>query len=148
MVSGIADILILSVDVAAVLRIRQQRLRYRGSATGHLLDPAAVRNRYPIQHRLTRLELVVEFGAHRQVGGINSVERVDLGKQPSSLVAHVSQAAVEVFAELVLDREPAEKEASRLHSYFEQERAKFGERSAWTSVASVLLNLDEFIVRE
>jgi len=50
--------------------------------------------------------------------------------------------------ELALDREPAEKEASRLHSYFEQERAKFGERSAWTSVASVLLNLDEFIVRE
>ena len=50
--------------------------------------------------------------------------------------------------ELTLDREPADKEATRLHSYFEQERAKFGERSAWTSVASVLLNLDEFIVRE
>jgi hypothetical protein len=50
--------------------------------------------------------------------------------------------------ELALDREPADKEATRLHSYFDQERAKFGERSAWTSVASVLLNLDEFIVRE
>ena len=50
--------------------------------------------------------------------------------------------------ELTLDREPADNEATRLHSYFDQERMKFGERSAWTSVASVLLNLDEFIVRE
>jgi mono/diheme cytochrome c family protein len=50
--------------------------------------------------------------------------------------------------ELALDREPAEKETGRMRSYFDEERAKFGERSAWTSVASVLLNLDEFIVRE
>jgi hypothetical protein len=49
---------------------------------------------------------------------------------------------------LVLDREPGDKEVSRLRSYFNEERAKFGEQSAWAGIASVLLNLDEFIVRE
>jgi hypothetical protein len=49
---------------------------------------------------------------------------------------------------LALTREPSGAETQRLRSYFEQERAKFGEHAAWTSVASVLLNLDEFIVRE
>jgi len=48
----------------------------------------------------------------------------------------------------VLDREPGDGESRRLRSYFDQERKQFGENAAWTSVASVLLNLDEFIVRE
>jgi len=48
----------------------------------------------------------------------------------------------------VLDREPGDGETQRLRSYFDQERKQFGEDAAWTSVASVLLNLDEFIVRE
>jgi len=48
----------------------------------------------------------------------------------------------------VLAREPGDGETQRLRTYFDQERKKFGEDAAWTSVASVLLNLDEFIVRE
>jgi len=47
-----------------------------------------------------------------------------------------------------LAREPGDGEAQRLRSYFDQERGQFGDRAAWASVASVLLNLDEFIVRE
>jgi hypothetical protein len=50
--------------------------------------------------------------------------------------------------ERTLAREPTDGEAQRLRAYFEQERGQFGDRAAWTSVASVLLNLDEFIVRE
>ncbi len=50
--------------------------------------------------------------------------------------------------ERTLDREPGDAEAQRLRVYFNQERNQFGDRAAWTSVASVLLNLDEFIVRE
>lgn len=47
-----------------------------------------------------------------------------------------------------LGREPGDGEAQRLRSYFDKEREHFGDYAAWTSVASVLLNLDEFIVRE
>jgi hypothetical protein len=50
--------------------------------------------------------------------------------------------------ERTLAREPTDGEAQRLRAYFDQERGQFGDRAAWTSVASVLLNLDEFIVRE
>ena len=50
--------------------------------------------------------------------------------------------------ERTLDREPGDAEVQRLRAYFKQERDQFGDRAAWTSVASVLLNLDEFIVRE
>ncbi len=50
--------------------------------------------------------------------------------------------------ERTLDREPGDAEAQRLRAYFNQERNQFGDRAAWASVASVLLNLDEFIVRE
>ena len=48
----------------------------------------------------------------------------------------------------VLAREPRDNEPQRLRGYFDREREQFGESAAWTSVASVLLNLDEFIVRE
>ena len=52
------------------------------------------------------------------------------------------------MSRLALARDLSDGETRRLHSYFDEERAKFGERAAWTSIASVLLNLDEFIVRE
>jgi mono/diheme cytochrome c family protein len=52
------------------------------------------------------------------------------------------------MSRLALARDLSDAETRRLHSYFDEERAKFGERAAWASIASVLLNLDEFIVRE
>lgn len=59
-------------------------------------------------------------------------------------------------------RKPAAKEAARLRAYFDQQKAIFDrepqsmkalrtdsvEEAAWIGVASVLLNLDEFITRE
>ena len=48
----------------------------------------------------------------------------------------------------VLAREPGEAEARRLRSYYEGERDRFGDRAAWTSLAGVVMNLDEFLVRE
>jgi mono/diheme cytochrome c family protein len=47
-----------------------------------------------------------------------------------------------------LAREPSDGEALRLRSYFDRERGQFGDGAAWASVAGVLLNLDEFIMRE
>src|SRR5262249_35690978 len=58
-----------------------------------------------------------------------------------------------VFME-TLSREPDEKESARLRSYFDRQREiltrenKDSERAAWSMLASVLLNLDEFITRE
>ncbi len=43
---------------------------------------------------------------------------------------------------LTLSREPREDEAARLEAYLKTPEA------TWTGLASVLLNLDEFIVRE
>jgi mono/diheme cytochrome c family protein len=58
------------------------------------------------------------------------------------------QVSLTRMYERALGREPTEAEAHRLQSYFDKERQAFGAPAAWTSVASVLLNLDEFIVRE
>ena len=61
-----------------------------------------------------------------------------------------------------LGRKPGAKEAVRLRAYWDQQKAIFDrepqsmkalraesvEEAAWIGVASVLLNLDEFITRE
>jgi mono/diheme cytochrome c family protein len=57
---------------------------------------------------------------------------------------------------LVLGRAPSPKESQRLRDLLDQERADAGDtlcsceadRAAWTTVARVLFNLDEFITRE
>ncbi|WP_435018611.1 PSD1 and planctomycete cytochrome C domain-containing protein [Tundrisphaera sp. TA3] len=49
---------------------------------------------------------------------------------------------------LCLARDPSESEAGRLAALLDQGKADSPERDAWTAVARVLLNLDEFITRE
>jgi hypothetical protein len=50
--------------------------------------------------------------------------------------------------ELALGRLPALDERERLLRYYEKMRGRRDAESAWTELASVLLNLDEFITRE
>jgi hypothetical protein len=49
---------------------------------------------------------------------------------------------------LALARAPREDEIRRLSQLLDDQRREEGERSAWTALARVLLNLDEFITRE
>jgi len=43
---------------------------------------------------------------------------------------------------------PSAAELNRLTEYFEQTRATKGDKTAWTMVANVLLNLDEALTKE
>ena len=49
---------------------------------------------------------------------------------------------------LTVARKPGEGEMRRLHALLEDARGADPELEAWTSVARVLLNLDEFMTRE
>jgi hypothetical protein len=47
-----------------------------------------------------------------------------------------------------LGRQPADAERDRLLALLASERAAAGDSAAWTSLARVVLNLDEFLTRE
>ena len=57
-------------------------------------------------------------------------------------------ARIDLAFRLCLARHPTPKEAARLSTLLEQQRGESSSRDAWTAVARVLLNLDEFITRE
>ena len=59
-----------------------------------------------------------------------------------------ARAKVEHLFRLCLSRSPAADERERLLSLFKREQTRHGETAAWSSVARVLLNLDETISRE
>ncbi len=59
-----------------------------------------------------------------------------------------ARAKVEHLFRLCVSRPPAADERERLLSLFKRELASHGETAAWSSVARVLLNLDETISRE
>jgi hypothetical protein len=61
----------------------------------------------------------------------------------------VDRERIELAFRICFARIPAEREASLLDQYLTQSRQRFTtEPEAWTALARVLINLDEFITRE
>jgi hypothetical protein len=49
---------------------------------------------------------------------------------------------------IALDRSPTARERERLGKYIDSQLTASGENAAWVAAGRVLMNLDEFIVRE
>ena len=57
-------------------------------------------------------------------------------------------ARIEHAFRLCLSRPPEERELERLKEFLGKQRGFFDEARAWTALARVILNVDEFITRE
>jgi hypothetical protein len=76
-------------------------------------------------------------------------ERVLSGTDRSELNEGADRERIELAFRLCFARTPADREVSVLSQYLIQSRQRFGtESEAWTALARVLINLDEFITRE
>src|SRR5262245_65792802 len=106
MLRRMADVLLDSADIAAILRERKQRLGERWRARLHLADPAGIRNRHAVQADLARFELIKETRAvlSEQLG-IERVERLDIRQKPRPFVADVSGADRTRVGRLMFDRQ-------------------------------------------
>ena len=101
----ISGILVLAEERAAILRVRQQRLSHGGRASGHLPDPAVIRNRHSVQCGLSWLELIVKLLAHAEILRIERIQRGNPREHPGTFICHVGGADIKAVGELVLEGE-------------------------------------------
>ena len=79
----------------------------------------------------------------------NSEAMHELAENLGVRMSEASGDGIEYGFRLCLARPPTSKEKDRLMSYLEASRQRFSdEATAWTAVARVLINLDEFLTRE
>jgi hypothetical protein len=77
--------------------------------------------------------------------GERAVREID-GSEPN---AGADRERIELAFRLCFARTPTDREVSLLNQYLIQSRGRFStEPEAWTALARVLINLDEFITRE
>src|ERR1700680_4599018 len=103
MVFRVSLVLVDANHPAAVLWVRQKRLRHRGRAGGHLLGPSRIWRWYSVDRCVIRPELVIKRVTHGEQAGIERVRGIVTRVKMGALVPHVSRTHIKIICKLVLD---------------------------------------------